>query len=389
MKHKLTAFLTAFIALTAFATAAHPANEFKVFSQTDPFPVQAGEEAEIFIELKHMGDQEFENVTVELVGSYPFQIKPDQKTRFELGTIHPADRFQLSPEVLVAENAPEGEAKFLYRIGKGDDFRQEHLTIDIANQKVDLSVANLRTSPSSLMPGSEENRLTVEIVNNGDETAENVIVRMEPPEGFTSQSSFATRQSLGNLAPGQVKPVSFSFDISENVSAGMKTFRVTANHSDTEGEISEDFQLKVDGKPQFSVVNVTADLQTGSEGVIRMKIRNTGSERSESTRVRVLENSDLPFSFSSAARFIGTLKPGATGTVVFNPSVEPGASVKEYLMDFEITGNRDGEVFVEQKVVDLRVRQGGNAGGPPLIPAAGVLVGLVALLYIFRGRIPL
>ncbi|MFB6245148.1 MAG: COG1361 S-layer family protein, partial [Candidatus Nanohaloarchaea archaeon] len=266
--------------------------------------------------------------------------------------------------------------------------------VEVQSEDIELNVANLKTSPSVLRPDSEGNKMTLEVVNNGEKSAENVVVELRLPKGFEKTSSFSTRQALGTLDAGEVKKAEFVFDTSENTSSGMRTVpaEIRYSASDNTAEISQDvtFDLHVSGRPQFRVLSSESDLSVGSDGRIEIKVKNFGSVTSDSTRVRVLDNSDLPFSFESSNRFLGTLEPGQSGSVVFETSVEGGATPKEYLLDFEIRGVRDSEVFVEEEVRSVEVDDSSSSRDIPVLPlGAAVILVAAGLSYRFRDRLPI
>ncbi|MFB6191451.1 MAG: COG1361 S-layer family protein [Candidatus Nanohaloarchaea archaeon] len=393
MKTKtLTAFALAALFVTGAAAQQRPATKLEpVLVQTDPVPAQSGEDAEIIFKVRNTGNTEARNVKVSIQDSYPFRLKPGRKRTYQLGTVTPGEEYYITTEVLVAEDAPDGQNPLKVNISTGSDVTFTHdIPVTVQSSDVELNLANLKTTPSTLRPDTEDNRMTVEVVNNGDKTAENVVLDLELPPSFEKTSSFSTRQALGNVKPGEVKPATFNFDISENASAGMVDVPATLSYSldDSASEIEqqESFQLHVSGKPQFEVVDTQARLKAGSSGEARVTVRNTGDVKSTATRIRVLDSSDQPFSYGSSSHYIGTLEPGATGTAVFDVTTGAAAEPKQYLVDFEVRGVKDTEVFTESKTVDFRVENGERSGiSLPLL--AGVFAALLLLAYFFRGRV--
>lgn len=391
MKARLALLLAILLTASTLATAAEgPSVDLDgTLLTTDPHPVESGEDARVSFKIRNTGNSAAEDVKVEILDSYPFELKPDRKQNYSLGTVRPGESYYITTYVLVAEDSPDGENDLRIRITNDDFSRTESIPVTVQSEDIELNLANLETSPSALMPDTEDNQMTLEVVNNGEKTAENVVVELQLPDPFQETSSFSTRQSLGNVEAGEVKSAEFSFDLSENISTGMWRIPGTISYtaSDNTPEIEEEvsFETFISGKPQYRIDSVSSDLRTGSSGTIEVKVTNTGSEKSESTRVRILDNSDLPFSFDSSNRFMGSLRPGDTGTVVFDVSVENDANAKEHLLDFEIRGVKDSEVFVEEKVRAVDVRDGERGQNLPLIPVA-VLGVLVAGAGIFLYR---
>ena len=395
-KKKLTALaITTVFAVTAATaqTAGATTNLNALLINTDPVPVQSGEDAEINFKIRNTGGTEAENVEVEIVDSFPFELKPDRQRNYSLGEVTPGQEYQISSEVLVADNAPDGMNDFKVRISYGDLSVVKNVPVQVQSQDIELNLANLKTTPTQLTPDTEDAKMTLEVVNNGEKTAENAVLNIDLPETFQATSSFSTRQALGNIAPGEVKTAEFTFDVEETAESGNVEIPAEISYSTDSSEatsrITEEtgFNFYLAGKPQFEITDVEADLQAGAnQRELRLEVQNTGSEESSSTRIRVLDSSDLPFDYDSSSKYIGTLEPNQTGTAVFEVDTESSAEAKEYLIDFEIRGVKDTEVYVEDTTVQVGVENGEQESGSslPLPLIAAVLVAVIGGILYWR-----
>ena len=395
-KKKLTALtITTVLAVAAATaqTAGASTNLNALLINTDPVPVQSGEDAEINFKIRNTGGTEAENVEVEIVDSFPFELKPDRQRNYSLGEVTPGQEYQISSEVLVADNAPDGINDFKVRISYGDLSVVKNVPVQVQSQDIELNLANLKTTPTQLTPDTEDAKMTLEVVNNGEKTAENAVLNIDLPETFQATSSFSTRQALGNIAPGEVKTAEFTFDVEETAESGNVEIPAEISYSTDSSEatsrITEEtgFNFYLAGKPQFEITDVEADLQAGAnQRELRLEVQNTGSEESSSTRIRVLDSSDLPFDYDSSSKYIGTLEPNQTGTAVFEVDTESSAEAKEYLIDFEIRGVKDTEVYVEDTTVQVGVENGEQESGSslPLPLIAAVLVAVIGGILYWR-----
>ncbi len=398
MKTKTITFLTTVLLLVGGAAAQTTSDRASTQIQpsiinTDPVPVQSGEDAEINLKIRNTGNTEAEDVKVQIVDSFPFELKPDRKRNHSLGDIVPGQEYQISTELLVADNAPDGMNDLKLKVIQGGVAVTREVEVQVQSQDIELNLANLQTSPSRLTPDTEDAKMTLEVVNNGEKTAENVVLNTELPEGFDQTSSFSTRQAVGNIGPGEVKSANFNFDIESGAKTGTvdipTEIAYSADSSDPTSRITEeaDFSFNLAGKPRFEVVNVETGLKVGETRQLEIELRNIGSEKSSSTRIRVLDSADLPFSYSSSSKYIGTLELNQTGTAVFEVKTESGAVAKDYLLDFEIRGVKDTRVYVEDTTVNASVAEKEDKGSStPLIPAAAIVAVFGAAFY-FRDRI--
>ena len=358
---------------------------------TDPFPLQSGEQGDIRLQIVNSGSSSAQDVRVELLDNYPFEVKEDRKTSYEFGEMIQGQEYQISTEVLVSEDAPDGSNTFKARVVTENLNRTLEIPVEVQSQDIELNLANLQTQPQQLMPDTDNNQINVDLVNNGEKTAENVVLNLNMPGFFEQTSSFSTRKALGNIQAGERKTASFNLDINETAPSGIAEFEAVTTYSadDSTSEISQSdsFNVNIEGKPQFSVSRVESNLKTGGTGNLRLEIENTGNEKSTSTRIRIMDSSDQPFDYDSSSKYIGTLEPGQTGEAVFEVDVESDADIKEYLLDFETRGVKDTEVFVEDSTVEVEVENGSSEDEsiplPLVIGVATVLVVLIA----FRNKI--
>ena len=393
MKTKTISVLTALLLLLGGVTAQQGSSPDlnAVMINSDPVPLQSGEDAEITFKVWNDGSGTAEDVEVSVVDNFPFQLKPDRKRTYSIGDLGPGENVQLpTAQILVDEEASDGPNEFEIRLDTRYSSQTESFPVQVQSQDIKLNLANLKTSPAKLKPDMENARLTIETVNNGEKTAENVVINTDLPEGFEETSSFSTRQALGNMAAGQVKTAEFSFDVEDSAEKGNADIpaNITYSTSDSDTRITEnaDFSFHLAGRPQFEVTDVESELRTGGTGEVKLTVTNTGQEKASSTRVRVLDSSDQPFSYDSASKYVGTLDPGQNGSAVFDVTVESGASVKDYLIDFEIRGVKDTETYVESTTAQVPVAGGEESSGPPVVPIAVVLV-IAAGGFILRKRI--
>ena len=393
MNSKLAIPVLALLLVGAATSQRGPTNQMEAtLLTTDPVPLQTGEDADINFKIENRGTAEAENIEVRIFDSYPFKLKPDRQRNYSIGSIKPGEAYYISTDILVEEGASDGSHDLKVEISSPDFSRVADVPMEVQGTEVDLNLANLKTAPDELMPDTEDNKMTLSVVNNGDEEAENVVVNLAYPDFLEERSSFSRRQALGNLDAGESKQAEFFFDLARDAPEGPvdipSTIRYTSDDSTAEIEKTETFSTYISAKPQYEVVNVSSKLERGSKEKVKIEVRNTGNEESVSTRIRVLDSSDQPFSYSSSSQYIGTLEPDQTGTAIFEVTPESDAETKDYLVDFEIRGKKDTTVFTEDTTLNISVNGSEGQNSSILLPVIGgaVLV-IAAIAYFFRHRI--
>ena len=360
------------------------------FINSDPVPLQSGESGDINFKIRNTGNAPAEDVRVELVNHFPFEVKPDRRTEYSLGTLTRGEEYHISTEVLVADDAPDGSNNFRIRITNGDFSRTVNVPVEVQSEDIDLDLANLKTEPQQLRPDTDNNLMTVDVVNNGEKTAKNTVIDLELPEYFERTSSFSTRQALGNVQEGQVKTGEFNFDLARDAPSGSTTINgeITYTAGDSSSQITEpvSFDVHIEGRPQFEVTDLESELQAGSTKELRLEVENIGDKKASSTRIRALDSADQPFSYDSSSQYIGTLDPGQSGEAVFQIDTDSDASAKDYLIDFETRGVQGTEVFVEDTTVRASVN-GRETSNLPLVIAAVLVLAVLGGAYRYRDRI--
>jgi hypothetical protein len=349
------------------------------------------------MELVNNGSIAADNTEVEILDTYPFTVNPDEKREYSFGEVKTWEQYHFNTEVTVADDVTEGEHDIELRITSGDITKTVSVPVRVQNQAVDLTVTNIQTDPATLLPDTENNELTLDVVNNGDRTAEHVVATTELPDGFEPVNAFAQRQAVGNIAPGETKQATFRFDINTSADAGMVTMPATIQYAKNDSSAREtqdvSFDLHLTGAPRYELTGIESDLAAGERGTIRATVQNTGSEKSTSTRLRVLDSADLPFSYDSSNVFIGTLQPGQNGTAVFDVTVEEDAHAKDYLIDFEVRGVKNTDVFVDEFTKRVTAGATGQTGtgmsSAMMAGLAGILVVLAVGGYLLWQRRPL
>lgn len=358
---------------------------------TDPVVVSSGDTFTAYVQLTNTGRDDVDNVTAVVKDRYPFSVVPGRDRRFSFSSLEAGEVYTFSTELRVAENASEEPHPIALDVSSGSFTTTHHLDLQVQDRAVQLDVANMQTAPDTLRPDTEGNRLTVEVVNTGDGTAENVVLDLDLPAGFERSGAVSDRHAFGSLQPGAAKPATFTVDLAETVGNGTHVVEGTLTYRPDDGAETTDhvaIPLHVAGTPQFAVRNVTADLATGTTGRVTAVVENVGSATSTATRLRVLDSADMPFDYESASAYVGTLDPGETGTAAFTVTVDSGAVAKDYLVDLEARGVKDTSVFVEPSTVRLPVA-GGDGGDLPLLPLAAAVIagaGLFGFGYAVRRR---
>ncbi|MDQ2049330.1 COG1361 S-layer family protein [Natronolimnohabitans sp. A-GB9] len=217
---------------------------------------------------------------------------------------------------------------------------------------------NLRVPNPIVQPG-ETNEVTIQVTNDGElesgpaearelvTTARNVEIEADADD--TPLTVKSGKMSVGAVAETQPNEAPIAVDVPENLESGTYTIDVDVSYTHTfragdsiyERSESETIEvdLVVDDDAQFEIVDVTTDAQIGDTGTLTAEVKNVGAENATDVNV-ALETMSSGLVFGSGEQatdqdtaMIDELAPNETATVVYDVSVMPDTSERQYMLD--------------------------------------------------------
>jgi hypothetical protein len=367
----LLAMLVMVMPLSVAAQNLDTARLTETFLNQDPDPAEPGKYVELRWKVEKAGNSEIKNIIYELDVEYPFFFdEADSPTR-DLGNwegLSDEDDFAtLFYKIRVDDEAVEDtyKVKLRRKTGFADAWIIEEYNVRVGDKEIPkFTFGQLSSSPTKLASDLDEAEINVELANIGDGNAENVVLEIVLPNGFSSSYSFSDRDALGTIPAGSSKTASFTVDIDKDVSGGSHTAMVRIKYkeaNDDENEVKTkmmNLELTLTEKPMFEVENVSLRPETvvpGTEAEIHLMIRNTGGEEADSVSVRAFKDSSQPIGFIEKSDFIGKLKPGELGEAILLVEIESDAEPKTHLIDIEIRAVDNDEVIVQEKTISFHV----------------------------------
>lgn len=217
--------------------------------------------------------------------------------------------------------------------------------------EIDVSLAEQTVTPGS------ETELTVTLTNEGDVASGSAASPSLTDTVTTARSLDATldadgapvsvetgTRSIGSLPRGERADLGYDIVVADDASPGTYTleldvsYQYTSKVAETTGARSErtetsdyDVTIRVDDRARFEILSVRSDVQAGSTGTADVRMRNTGSEPANATRVALApKNADVTVDGSSVSRHVGTWKPGETKTLSYQVTAAPTAEQQRY-----------------------------------------------------------
>jgi len=264
-----------------------------------------------------------------------------------------------------------------YEDSEGDADSDDNISIGL--QPAPEQTFTLSDVETTLRAG-EDGTLNATLTNDGDRTAENVVLNWESDHSNLSPQE--TQYAVGTLEPGETTTVSFGVDASDSARAGPRQFDFVAAYRDDAGDRQEsdtiEIQAQVDGsRDEFDIEPVNTTIAAGETGNIDITITNT--REIPLTDISAQLFADSPISTEDDEGFVSGLGPGESTTMTFSVSAEGSALQKTYPLSLDFQYEEpDGDTPVSDTYrVPVEVTTSGGGGGLPLVAIGAVLFVIV------------
>ncbi|NOX71125.1 MAG: hypothetical protein GXO64_00300, partial [Candidatus Micrarchaeota archaeon] len=330
----------------------------------DPYPAEAGKYMDLWIKIENAGaDKAY--VICELEPLYPFHIDPNENATRIIGNLPSLQENILQYRIRVDPDAVDGwnELKIRCRLKDSEIWNEEKLKINIESKRPGFAIGSLETEPSKLYPDTTDNKISVEIQNIGDGDAEMATTRLYLPSGIEATDAYSDTYNIGNINSGESKIATFYIDIDEDTTT-TKNANIVISYKDSNNN-REDYknqtltlEIPIKGIPFFKMTNITTEpsvISQGDNAKIHLTIENVGSKEAESVSVRIFKQNEQPFDFEENYDYIGNIKPGKSGDVIFETNIDDKAELKTYLLRAEIRYIINDDVKITEMQVPINI----------------------------------
>ena len=252
--------------------------------------------------------------------------------------------------IKVAENAPTGEYELILRgqwhhNGEPSGAQSiNRITIDVQRAGILPSIADIRSDPQRLVPGTREATLTISVANNGEKEARNAVLTAELPEGMRPSHAEGTRSYLGVIGPASITTTTLMIDLDKELLSGNYEIPFTLTYLDESQnayEIMTTASLYIAKKPRLIILDEGSTARTGDDAVVSFIIRNEGEVAAEAIGARLLKESSQPFILDTRSSYISKLEPGEEATIKIALQVEKTAIANDYTIPVLIRAKGD------------------------------------------------
>lgn len=276
-----------------------------------PDPASAGEPVEIKLSLKNTGGKSIDNLTVELVPSYPFSRLESEGLIAQIGTLQgyqgslSADDSQIIKyKVLVSKDAVSGTYPVTVRYSNSIMSGEADFDIAVSNSAgVDVESID----KTILVPGNETD-LTFTIKNVGSSSLQNLAFSWENSDGVVLPVGGDNTKHVSFLDVGSEANISYKVVADSGASAGLYKLNLSVSYVDASSgarmRSSTIAGIYIGGGTDFDI-----SLSEAAATSTSFSIANIGSNPAYSVTVKIPAQIGWTVSGSSSST-VGNLNTG-------------------------------------------------------------------------------
>lgn len=341
-------------------------------------PVVAGDTGTLDFSLRNVGSKTARRATVSLSTRssdvfFGGPAQPRQSQSVYVAELAPGESHPVSVQVGASSSLSPGSypvgIDVSYETPDGLRGSSETLSTGVrVEPERSFDVRNLRTT--SFRVDEDEATVQATVVNTGQSTARNVVVRTQGPQPLQATGGEA---AVGDLDPGESADMEFTFAVPANAEPGSLSLSFAVEYENRDGDLrrlDEPVRRAVTlgaERDAFEVVGVDTSLSSGSEGTVAVTVRYTGDRPVSNANAKLFVND--PLSSADDGAFLGSFEPGETRTADFSVTAAGSAMVKAYPASVEV---RYDDASGNSKLAD-----GLQFGVPVEAPSGGLPLGYV------------
>jgi LPXTG-motif cell wall-anchored protein len=306
------AAITLFILHIGAAQPSNPRLEVKTI-KTEPTPLQTSEYADIWVKLVNEGDRVAQNTTLTFKPGFPFSTDPQEKTRWNVGDIYPAEEYRIHFQVKVDKNAVHGPNDLTFTTATGDSnvIIEHDVEVQVRTDDEALVINDIQF-PDKIGPGTSAD-LDMTLSNLADSQLKNIDITLDTgSDDLPFATTGTNRKRMQEIESGASHNISFRINVDESAENGVYKLPINLDYENEAGtsfNVEESTGIVVGGDSQLEVGLNSRELkQAGQPGTVTLRIVNRGDGKAKFVDL-TLQNSDNYEILTPSSVYLGNLNP--------------------------------------------------------------------------------
>jgi len=352
----------------------------------EPYPVTPGNYFEIWIKLTNYGNDDMDDVRIELAEEYPFSSYDNEPIQ-EIGKLTNNQQIVVKFKVKVDDGAVEGVEKIKIKAYKSEWSSPAiaEFSIDIQTRSASVDIASIFTEPNRLIPGSEAT-ININLKNTANTLMRDITVKLDlNGVPFTPLNS-VNEKKVNKLSPNE--DVMVSFDVIVDPDASSEPYKVPLHFTFYDGmdvlqSKNYTIGLLVDSEAELQLDIEETEIYTkGGSGNVIVSLSNIGPTDLKFVSLQLMESDDYEI-IGTDRVYLGNLESDDFETAEFKISSKSSKDIPlKVLVDYKNAYNED---FNKLYDVNLPMYSGGKAVAYGLVTKNGGFFNLIfyVLLILF------
>lgn len=326
----------------------------------EPYPVEPGEYFDVWVKIENVGNENIENVQLEILPNYPFSIDDATESTYETGKIRTGQEELVKFEVRVDTKAVEGnntlEIKYKQ---KSQSELIEEFQILVQTRDAILGISSIERVPEQFKPGNVS-KMIIQLENMADSVLTDITLDFD----FSNESvpfspmRTASEKHIYVLDSGEQKNVSFDILTFPDTGSGVYKVPLEMSYYDNIGTKytkNEVIGFIVGDEPEIDMIlDKTTIKKAGTSGTVTFEIINKGLTDIKFLSIELPDTEDFEV-LSTNKLYIGELDSDDTDSFEMDIFVKPTNNNKIDLpvhINYLDSGNEEYDLI---KNTELRV----------------------------------
>ncbi|MHA2336497.1 MAG: COG1361 S-layer family protein [Candidatus Hodarchaeales archaeon] len=329
--------------------------------KTQPDIIAPGSIFNVTFDLINVGEADANKISLNLIPSYPFSSIGNIPSVF-ISTLKPNQKATVNFSLGVDSSANAG----LYSILTNLEYFSKDVKISLENNSFGviivesvgiLDISNVTIKKEIIQPG-DIFEIELSPKNLGTHPINDLSIKLIPKPPFGTIKG-VPEAYIRSLNPNDVGNAKFKISVDRIAPSRQfypMDFEVEYKSQNKKYEKNGTFNIIVKGEPTLYIQEIIVEptkLTAGSEGLMLIRLINTGTERAEDLTIRVSGGENI---LTESYRFIGGLEINDLETSSFGIYVDPNLKSGIYALDMDISyKDRYGNYYSSQKTSEISI----------------------------------
>jgi|GEM_PF-5103505 len=317
-----------------------------VSSSYIPSRVYPGDsEVSIFVNLLNSGEDKAEDVEVSLILPKGFKSTTPSSTKALVGVTAPGQVLQLKFYIDIDESITPSSYSLTLNVTYKSGFQTFNIPIQVSEKKTPkITLVSSSYIPSRVYPGDSEVSIFVNLLNSGEDKAEDVEVSLILPKGFKSTTPSSTKAIPGTIMPGS--SIQFRFYIDVMDSTASKSYNLTLNVTYKSGFQTFNIPIQVSEKASFKILSINPQSMYAGDTKVKIivNVKNTGNVDADSVSLELIGGNRIT---GTTIDYLGLIEAGGEKSAIFIVDVDESTPTGDLNVKINIAWLQDGKMFTQ------------------------------------------